>query len=87
MIRVTLTGANTATAGAISVTSRTPILSMCRTLIANGFDPRCSIEAYRGETLCLIVPTIGMAAALTVNEARGCNFSKWEPFPTARVRS
>jgi hypothetical protein len=86
-IRAALTGANTATAGAISVTTRTPILSMCRTLLANNFDPRTRLEAVRGDVVCLIVSSIKAAAALTVDEHSGPpRFIAWQPFPAARVR-
>jgi hypothetical protein len=85
-IRVVLTGATTATLGAISVTTRTPILALCRILLANNFDPATPLQAFRSSTLCLTASSIGAGAGLTVNEAHGCNFSKWQPFPAAKVR-
>ena len=36
-----------------------PILAMCRALIDAGYEPERPLEAYRGDTLCLRVSSIG----------------------------
>ena len=54
---------------ALDITSRSsiPILALCRALIEAGHDPGTPLEAYRGETLCLRVRSIGEAANIEVN--------------------
>jgi hypothetical protein len=47
-----------------------PVLAMCRALIDAGYDPRRPLEAYRGQTLCLRVSSIGYGAQYTVEESR-----------------
>jgi hypothetical protein len=37
---------------------------MCRKLVAEGYDPRRALEAYRGDMLCLKVRSIGEASKL-----------------------
>jgi hypothetical protein len=68
VVRADLTGDDCCTAGAVTLTARTPLLAMCRVLLANGFDPATPLQAFRGDTLCLMVRSIGMGAALTVAE-------------------
>jgi hypothetical protein len=67
-IRAELTGSNIASALGILCTSPTPILSLCRQLLRAGHDARTPLEAYRGETLCVRLPSIGTGAALTVRD-------------------
>jgi hypothetical protein len=83
-LRVDLAGDERCTAGAVSVTAHTPLLALCRTLLANGFDPTTRLEAYRGDTLCLLISSIKAAAALTVAET-GTRFVAWRPFPASAV--
>jgi hypothetical protein len=73
LIRAELTGGDTCSAFGITVKSPTPILEMCRKLIAAGHDSGLPLTAYRGGTLCLHVRTIGQAAALEIS-SRGTGF-------------
>jgi hypothetical protein len=61
-IRVELIGTNSAAAQKMVVTSAAPILGLCRALVAGGHDPATSLEAYRGDTLCVRIRSIGQAA-------------------------
>jgi hypothetical protein len=63
-IRAELRGSDTAEALGIVVHSSTPVIVLCRKLIAAGHDPALPLVAYRGETLCLYVRSIGAAARL-----------------------
>jgi hypothetical protein len=47
-----------------------PALALCRKLVEAGHDPAPALEAYRGETLCLHIRSIGEAAGLTVEDSR-----------------
>jgi hypothetical protein len=78
MIRIELSppppptkGQTIATACGISVRSRAPVLSLCRRLIQAGHDPAEPAEAWRGETLCLHIRSIGEAAELSVSKPAG----------------
>jgi hypothetical protein len=51
-------------------TSGTPVLALCRILLAAGFDPATPLECYRNEALTLYVLSIGQAARLTVQDNR-----------------
>jgi hypothetical protein len=44
-----------------------PVIHLCRKLLLRGVDPATPLEAYRGDTLALIIHSIGQAAALEVN--------------------
>jgi hypothetical protein len=59
-----LIGTNSVTAQKMVVTSATPILGLCRQLVAGGHDPATPLEAYRGDTLCVRIRSIGQAAQL-----------------------
>lgn len=61
-LRAELIGTNSATAQTAVVTSAAPILDLCRALVAGGVDPATSLEAYRGDTLCVRIKSIGRAA-------------------------
>jgi hypothetical protein len=77
-IRAELTGDHTATAAGISAkTNAGPALALCRKLIDAGFDVRRPLHCYRGDTLCLIVTSIGWGARYTI--ARG---NEWQTLPT-----
>jgi hypothetical protein len=67
-IRIGLVGNDTATAAGLTVVAHSPVLAMCRRLVAAGDDPATPLEAYRGPMLCLRVRSIGEGAALTVRE-------------------
>jgi hypothetical protein len=47
-----------------------PVLALCRQLVAAGFNRTSPLEAWRGETLCLRVRSIGEGARLTVADDR-----------------
>ena len=66
-IRAELTGSGTVSAAGISITAYTPVLELCRTLVAAGRDPATPLHAYRGLTLCLKVRSIGEAARLRIS--------------------
>jgi hypothetical protein len=67
-LRANLVGVDQATCGGITVSSRTPVLALCRALIKAGHDPNASLQAYRGEILCLRVRSLADGAALTVED-------------------
>src|SRR5262249_7875885 len=69
-IRATLIGSDRCEAEGISACGYGPVLELCRELVAAGFSPACPLEAWRGETLCLRVRSIGDAAELTVADDR-----------------
>jgi len=50
------------------VRSYTPVFALCRKLIEAGFDSSRPLHAYRGDTLCLTVRSIGEGARLTVGD-------------------
>ena len=66
VIHAELIGSDTCAALGITIESSTPVLAMCRALVAAGIDPATRLEAYRGDVLCLWVRSIGEAARLTV---------------------
>jgi hypothetical protein len=71
-LRAELVGSDRCTITGFASTSTTPVLALCRTLLAAGFDPDQPLEAYRGATLTLRIRSIGEAAALELNsEATG----------------
>jgi hypothetical protein len=44
-----------------------PVLDLCRKLVAAGQDPDRPLHAYRGDTLCLRIRSLGEAATLEVS--------------------
>jgi hypothetical protein len=68
VIRAELVGSTYVRAGGVTVTGHDPIPRLCRALLKIGLDPATSLEAYRGEELCLRVRSIGEAA---LERARG----------------
>lgn len=66
LVRAEIIGDDTAVALGISVRSSSPVLAICRELIAAGHHPATPLQAWRGSTLCLIVRSIGEGAALEV---------------------
>jgi hypothetical protein len=69
-IRATLTGSDRCEAEGTSAHGHAPVLELCRELIAAGFNPASPLEAWRGQTLCLRVRSIGEGARLTVTGDR-----------------
>src|SRR5262245_22543025 len=65
-IRADLVGSSTCSAAGITATSNTPVLVLCRRLLAAGLDPDTAVLVYRGAVLALRVRSIGEAARLTV---------------------
>jgi len=62
-----LTGSDTCAALGPTVKSGAPVLALSRKLIEAGRDPGTPLEAYRGDTLCLRVRSIGEAARLRMD--------------------
>jgi len=72
MIRSELTGSESASACGITVHVSSPVIALCKALVAAGHDPAEPMEAYRGAALALRVRAIGEAAGLKVTaEAAG----------------
>jgi hypothetical protein len=70
-----LIGDNTATACGIAVRSSSPVLALCRELIAARLDPDAVLIAYRRGIAALHVRSIGTAATLEIN-SRGTGFTR-----------
>jgi hypothetical protein len=71
-----LVGSSTVIVRALGVTScgDSPVLELCRNLVAAGLDPATPLEVYRaGGVLALQVRSIGEAAELEINP-RGYGF-------------
>jgi hypothetical protein len=82
-----LAGSTRCTAKGITANSSSPVLSLCRQLVLAGHDPARPLHAYRDETLCLIVSSIGEAASLEINgEGTGFRPAR-EPDAAAPMRS
>jgi hypothetical protein len=79
VLRAELIG-DTCTTTGLTARGSAPVLALCRQLIAAGFDSAISLEAWRGEILCLRVRSIGEGATLTVAEGeRGIpRFRLWK---------
>jgi hypothetical protein len=78
-VRAELFGSDGCSAVGITVSATSPVLALCRRLIAAGYDPGLPLEAWRGSVLCLRVRSIGEAAQLRVathgggfEHLRGC---------------
>lgn len=74
-LRAELYGSNTATISAgtatdITTISTTPVLALCRQLLAAGLDPDAALHVYRQGVLALHIKSIGRAAQLTVEDDR-----------------
>lgn len=69
VIRAELLGSSGCRAEGLSVRGSSPVLALCRQLVAAGYDPASRLEAYRGDVLCLMVRSIGEAAGLEVSGA------------------
>jgi hypothetical protein len=51
--------ANTIAAGGVRLVALDPIKSMCRRLVADGYDPAASLQIWRGERPWRLVFSIG----------------------------
>ena len=69
-IRAELIGADRCEADGITACGYAPVFDLCRKLVAAGVNPASPLEAWRGETLCLRVRSIGEGAQLTVADDR-----------------
>jgi hypothetical protein len=78
--RAELSGSTICSAAGQIAIGHTPVLALCRALIAAGHDPATPLEVYRGDTLALRIRSIGAAAQLTVDEHNGTYLAKWKPF-------
>jgi hypothetical protein len=67
-IRAELIGSSRCDPEGLSARGYAPVLDLCRELVAAGFSRACPLEAWRGETLCLRVRSIGEGARLTVED-------------------
>jgi hypothetical protein len=81
-LRAELSGSTICSAAGQVAIGHTPVLALCRDLIEAGHDPATPLEAWRGNTLALRLPSIGEAARLTVDESRTA-FARWKAFPHA----
>lgn len=72
IIRAELKGDDRALACGFVVRTGSPLLALCRKLVDADYDPSTPLEAYRGDTLCLRVRSIGEAAGLEIKG--GCRF-------------
>jgi hypothetical protein len=79
-----LIGSYSARAAGISVTTYTPVLELCRRLIAAGYDPGTPLRACRGPTLCLKIRSIGEAARLRISPT-GVGFKRLPPSDGSRA--
>jgi hypothetical protein len=70
-----LVGFDVAICAGKTTKSRTPILDLCRELIAEGFSPQTPLAAYRDGILVLAIRSIGAAAVLRVR-GNGIGFEK-----------
>jgi hypothetical protein len=70
MLRAELSGSETCRCEQfnLTVSSRSPVLKLCRELIARGVDKATPLAVYRGSTLSLRVRSVGEAAGLCVSE-------------------
>jgi hypothetical protein len=85
-IRAELRGDDICDARGITVRSSSPVLVLCRKLVQAGHDPATPLEAYRGDTLCLRVRSIGEGARLQIN-SQGRGFEPYqEPRPATLAR-
>lgn len=68
--RAELIGSDCCCVLGITARTTTPVLALCRRLVEAGHDPNRPLHAYRGDTLCLRVHSIGKGAQLTVEDDR-----------------
>jgi hypothetical protein len=82
-LRAELVSSTFCNVGEIIGRSNTPVLSLCRELLAHGVSPDRALEVYRNGLVALRVRSIAEGAALTVAEGdRGIpRFRRWKPMP------
>lgn len=74
-IRAVLRKSDQCEADGIAAHSSSPVLALCRELLAAGYDPARPLHAYRGDVLALKVRSIGEGARLRV-AAHGVGFER-----------
>jgi hypothetical protein len=70
-----ITGSDTCTALGLTAQSSSPVLLLGRRLADAGHDPATAMQVFRGDTLALIVRSIGEAARLRVG-GHGVGFER-----------
>jgi hypothetical protein len=65
-IGATLSGDDIVTALGITAQSSSPVLALCRQLVAAGHDPATAMHVVRGDTLALIIRSIGEVIRLRI---------------------
>jgi hypothetical protein len=73
VIRAELIGSDTCTALGFTMCAASPVLAMCRKLLAASYARATPLEVWRRDTLCLRVRALGEAACLEIN-AKGTGF-------------
>ena len=61
-------GSDNVAALGITVRSSSPLLCLCRALLAAGADPKQPLHAFRGDTLALTIRTLADGARLEINQ-------------------
>jgi hypothetical protein len=69
-IQVTLLGSDRCEANGIVARGHAPVLGLCRALLAAGHHQNRPLLAYRGDTLALVIQSIGEGARLAVEDDR-----------------
>ena len=67
VVRAELVGSDRCLAAGYVTRGTTPVLAMCRKLVAAGINPAASLECYRGTTLAITAASIGQGAGLEIN--------------------
>jgi len=76
---------DTCTAKGITTSGATPVLALCRALVAAGHDPATRMHVFRDGALALRIRSIDAGAKLTVDETNGTRFARWKPFQRSAV--
>jgi hypothetical protein len=63
-----ISGSDRCDAEGMTVRSRSPLLAMCRALVAAGYERSRPLHAYRGDVLACLVRNIGEGASLAVDD-------------------
>ena len=88
LIRAELSDSTLCSAAGLTAINHVPVLALCRQLLAAGINPDPPIHVYRGDTLCLVVRSIGEAAQVAVrDDNRGVpRFVAYRPGPNKLPR-
>jgi hypothetical protein len=85
VLRAELIGNDTCVANKIEARGHSPVLVMCRELLAAGLNPDTALEVFRGAVLALRVRSIGEGAGLEVN-AKGTGFAVRRASLTRKIK-